>query len=197
MPTAPEAGQACGSIGKINHFSRAPRASLSSHLARVPTGRASQPPRLPGLAAREAAWRPLARRAAAKTGANGWELLQWGWHEVMVDNALAYAEACCGAEMGTHDGTVSMVIARASFKRVPCRMRPRQGMWHTGRSGTRTQDGHASPPTDREREHCRPRSRQGLCGTHTPASRAGSAIPQARVRWRTRRKLLGGHGLRQ
>jgi hypothetical protein len=33
-----------GSIGKINHFSRAPRASISSHLARVPTGRASQPP---------------------------------------------------------------------------------------------------------------------------------------------------------
>jgi pyrroline-5-carboxylate reductase len=32
------------SIGKINHFSRAPRASISSHLARVPTGRASQPP---------------------------------------------------------------------------------------------------------------------------------------------------------
>src|SRR5262245_2621290 len=32
------------SIGKINHFSRAPRASISSHLTRVPTGRASQPP---------------------------------------------------------------------------------------------------------------------------------------------------------
>jgi hypothetical protein len=32
------------SIGKINHFSRAPRASIPSHLARVPTGRASQPP---------------------------------------------------------------------------------------------------------------------------------------------------------
>src|SRR5262249_52382167 len=28
----------------INHFSRAPRASISSHLTRVPTGRASQPP---------------------------------------------------------------------------------------------------------------------------------------------------------
>src|SRR5262245_37606228 len=36
------------------------------------------------------------RPAAAKTGANGWELLQWGWHEVTVDNALAHAEACCG-----------------------------------------------------------------------------------------------------
>jgi transposase len=44
--------EACGgshtmrgrSIGKINHFSRAPRASISSHLTRVPTGRASQPP---------------------------------------------------------------------------------------------------------------------------------------------------------
>jgi alkanesulfonate monooxygenase SsuD/methylene tetrahydromethanopterin reductase-like flavin-dependent oxidoreductase (luciferase family) len=37
--------QALGlSIGKINHFSRAPRASISSHLARVPTGCASQPP---------------------------------------------------------------------------------------------------------------------------------------------------------
>ena len=32
------------SIGEINHFSRAPRASISSHLARVPMGRASQPP---------------------------------------------------------------------------------------------------------------------------------------------------------
>jgi hypothetical protein len=148
-------------------------------------------PRMPVLAAREAAWlasrqsrsaprRQQAPALAAKTGANGWELLQWGWHEVTVDNALAHAEACCGAETGTHDGTASIVIARASFKRVPCRTWPRQGLWHTGRSGTRTQDGHASPPTDREREHCRPRSRQGLCGTHTPASRAGSAIPQAR-----------------
>src|SRR5262249_32972032 len=50
--------------------------------------------------------------AAAKTGANGWELLPWGWHAVTVDNALAHAEACCGAEMGTHDGTASIVIAR-------------------------------------------------------------------------------------
>src|SRR5215510_817396 len=28
------------------------------------------------------------RPAAAKTGANGWELWQWGWHAVTVDNAL-------------------------------------------------------------------------------------------------------------
>jgi hypothetical protein len=41
------------------------------------------------------------RPAAAKTGANGWELWQWGWHEVTVDNALAHAEAYCGAETGT------------------------------------------------------------------------------------------------
>ena len=39
------------------------------------------------------------RPAAAKTGANGWELLPWGWHAVTVDNALVPAEACCGAEM--------------------------------------------------------------------------------------------------
>ena len=70
---------------------------------------------MPVLAAREATWlasrqsrsaprRQQAQALAATTGANGWELLQWGWHEVTVDNALAHAEACCGAETGTHDG---------------------------------------------------------------------------------------------
>src|SRR5215510_10194104 len=52
------------------------------------------------------------RPAAAKTGANGWELWPWGWHAVTVDHALAHAEACGGAETGPHDGTASMVIAR-------------------------------------------------------------------------------------
>ena len=33
-----------GEYRENNHFSRAPRASISSHLARVPTGHATQPP---------------------------------------------------------------------------------------------------------------------------------------------------------
>ena len=57
------------SIGKINHFSRAPRASISSHLARVPTGCASQPP--PAcqgwLLVRPPGW-PPARPAAHHAG---------------------------------------------------------------------------------------------------------------------------------
>ena len=47
------------------------------------------------------------RPAAAQTGANGWELVPWGGHAETVDNALAHAETCGGAETGTHDGTAS------------------------------------------------------------------------------------------
>jgi hypothetical protein len=68
-----------------------------------------------------------------------------GEHEVTAVNALAHAEAA--AETGTNDGTASIVVARASFKRVrACRTRPRQGMWHTGSRGTRWGDADAGRP---------------------------------------------------
>src|SRR5215470_17429733 len=112
------------SIGKINHFNTCPTRQHLLAPRPCPHGAclSAAPACQCWLLGRPPGWPPASRAAphagsqlrpaAAKTGAHSWELVPWGWHEVTVDNALAHAAACCGAETGTHDGTAGMVIAR-------------------------------------------------------------------------------------
>ena len=108
------------------------------------------------------------------------------------------------AETGTNNGTASIVVARAAFKRVrACRTRPRQGMRHTGNNRTRWGDadaGRPGLPTHRPREggpQAQGQARPERCG---PTSRndwgRSRSLPGA-VRRRTRRRLPGGHVLGQ
>jgi hypothetical protein len=159
------------SIGKSTAFStdgarppccpprhRTPPQPCAGRLAVRPAGRTQAAGRLtrrsclglgdrPQTAASRSETLPRWARGSEQQARRGERLIQT--HEVTVVNALAHAEACRGGL--SNAGTASIVVARASFKRVrACRTRPRQGTWqgtwHTGSRGARWGDADAGRP---------------------------------------------------